>query len=85
MTAQWRLFSRSGLRRSGRMAAACCVLTASAVFLSSCQSLFSPAYQSTLRPSDNPQTVEEVQKKQQEQKKEEGKTPPPGAAPDGER
>ncbi len=62
MTAQWRLFSRSGLRRSGRMVAACSVLTASAVFLSSCQSLFSPAYQSTLRPSDNPQTVEEVQK-----------------------
>lgn len=62
MTAQGRLFSRSGLSRSGRMAAAWSLLTASAVLLSSCQSLFSPAYQSTLRPSDNPQTVEEVQK-----------------------
>lgn len=62
MTAQRRLFSGSGLRRSGRLAAAWSTLTASAVLLSSCQSLFSPAYQSTLRPSDNPQTVEQVQK-----------------------
>ena len=30
--------------------------------LSSCQSVMSPAYQSTVRPSDNPQTVEQVQK-----------------------
>ena len=62
MTAQGGLISRSGRRRSGRMVAACSALAASAVLLSSCQSLFSPAYQSTLRPSDNPQTVEQVQK-----------------------
>lgn len=37
-------------------------LGAAALMLSSCQSLFSPAYQSSLKPSDNPQTVEEVQK-----------------------
>ncbi|MDS7598133.1 M48 family metalloprotease [Agrobacterium tumefaciens] len=62
MTAQRGLFSGSGVQRFGRAAKVFSVLAASTVILSSCQSLFSPAYQSTLRPSDNPQTVEQVQK-----------------------
>ncbi|XUY26578.1 M48 family metalloprotease [Agrobacterium sp. rho-8.1] len=37
-------------------------LVTAGLLLSSCQSLFSPSYQSTLKPSDNPQTVEQVQK-----------------------
>ncbi|WP_422646719.1 M48 family metalloprotease [Agrobacterium tumefaciens] len=62
VTAQRGLFSGSGVQRFGRAAKVFSVLAASTVILSSCQSLFSPAYQSTLRPSDNPQTVEQVQK-----------------------
>jgi predicted Zn-dependent protease len=46
----------------GRASRRVLALEVAGLVLSSCQSLFSPSYQSTLKPSDNPQTVEEVQK-----------------------
>src|SRR5687767_13654380 len=46
----------------GKTAKRILALVTASLVLSSCQSLFSPSYQSTLKPSDNPQTVEQVQK-----------------------
>jgi predicted Zn-dependent protease len=58
---QGKTTSQNGWRYSGlaRTATALAVLS---IALTSCQSLFSPAYQATVQPSDNPQTVDEVQR-----------------------
>ncbi len=48
--------------RRGKVVRRAVALATAGFVLSSCQSLFSPSYQSTLKPSDNPQTVEQVQK-----------------------
>jgi predicted Zn-dependent protease len=54
-------FGRNALQYKG-MARSIVALAVFSLGLSSCQSLLSPAYQSTVQPSDNPQTVEQVQK-----------------------
>ncbi|MBD9389528.1 M48 family metalloprotease [Agrobacterium sp. AGB01] len=49
-------------QRYGKLVRSIAGLTVAAMTLSACQSLFSQSYQASVRPSDNPQTVEEVQK-----------------------